>query len=79
LVFENAIPYRSDRVSLRELLVRRAEAPDSDTESLAGSQDSDDDDDDPIFSAQMHRTSTAAAQVGFDALQDSISRQRKLE
>ncbi|KAJ7858434.1 hypothetical protein B0H13DRAFT_2356491 [Mycena leptocephala] len=63
-VFENAVPYRTDRISLRELLVRRAEDPDSDSESLAGSEDSDDTADEssgPIFTETMHRTSAAAA------------------
>ncbi|KAJ7016987.1 hypothetical protein C8F04DRAFT_1280276 [Mycena alexandri] len=74
-MFEDASPYRTDRASLRELLVRRAAYPDSDTESLRGSDsDSDDEDDDlsgsdraaPSFTralpkAAQHRHSAAPA------------------
>ncbi|KAJ7040202.1 hypothetical protein C8F04DRAFT_1253960 [Mycena alexandri] len=72
-MFENAVPYRSDRVSLRELLVRRAAQPESDDESLRGSEsDSEDSGSDysdsdaesgpaaPIFTARMHRASAKA-------------------
>ncbi|KAJ7719180.1 hypothetical protein DFH07DRAFT_973014 [Mycena maculata] len=65
-LFENATPYKIDNISLRELLVRRADLPDSDTESLEGSDDEGDDDEGPkppgtIFTASMMRASCKAA------------------
>ncbi|KAJ7800271.1 hypothetical protein B0H13DRAFT_2390515 [Mycena leptocephala] len=46
-MFDTAVPYRVNNVTLRELLVRRAEVPESDTESL---DDSDSEDDTPSTS-----------------------------